>query len=339
MNGSLPLGQCSSHVDIGLSLFCTEPATTVLFDGVIPTLTGLDGDMWASQLLTLETTSTADNTATVLLNFATAPTSAQVERVEIVMFHCPQWGISTQEIVINSFPDAQSFSSTIAFESCDSLVRVCTNVQAVGPQLLTINFIQHFGSSWVHLAEVTVYNDSSICPPVAIVDATTPPPPPAATTCTYDILPPVIAAVATALLATVIFVLLQVVVCKCCLKLKGESAGEEDQYEQMNGSTCLQQGIRRTGTSADEQEYEQMERYEGGVATSEEDGYVEVGSGDPNYVQIGSEDPNYVEVGLAGANQLEENEAYNGRNELEKIAGGNIFQVQNNIAYAVSSIQ
>ncbi len=35
---------------------CREPTTSVLQDGIIPTLTGLDGNMWASQLLTINTT-------------------------------------------------------------------------------------------------------------------------------------------------------------------------------------------------------------------------------------------------------------------------------------------
>ncbi len=34
---------------------CREPTTSVLQDGIIPTLTGLDGDLWASQLLTINT--------------------------------------------------------------------------------------------------------------------------------------------------------------------------------------------------------------------------------------------------------------------------------------------
>ena len=33
---------------------CEASTSSVLFDGNIPTLTGLDGDMWASQLLTLQ---------------------------------------------------------------------------------------------------------------------------------------------------------------------------------------------------------------------------------------------------------------------------------------------
>ncbi len=35
------------------------PRSSVLFDDVTPTLTGLDGDMWATQLLTLNTSTSS----------------------------------------------------------------------------------------------------------------------------------------------------------------------------------------------------------------------------------------------------------------------------------------
>ena len=55
MNGSSSTGNCSNvatSTHSGQSR-CDTPTSSVLFDGNIPTLTGLDGDMWASQLLTL----------------------------------------------------------------------------------------------------------------------------------------------------------------------------------------------------------------------------------------------------------------------------------------------
>ena len=60
MSGSSVTGHCSSVSSTRVRSTCTDPTSSVLFDGVIPTLTGLDGDMWASQLLTctLQTTAT-----------------------------------------------------------------------------------------------------------------------------------------------------------------------------------------------------------------------------------------------------------------------------------------
>ncbi len=55
-------GHCSDVSDSGR--VCNTPRSSVLFDG-IPTLTGLDGNMWATQLLTLNT-STSSSTSDVL---------------------------------------------------------------------------------------------------------------------------------------------------------------------------------------------------------------------------------------------------------------------------------
>ena len=54
MNGSSATGHCSSVTTGDGMTTCTQPTTSVLFDGNIPALTGLDGDMWASQLLILK---------------------------------------------------------------------------------------------------------------------------------------------------------------------------------------------------------------------------------------------------------------------------------------------
>ena len=48
VSGSSDTGNCSSVNSTGVMSTCTNPTSSVLFDGVIPTLTGLDGDMWAS---------------------------------------------------------------------------------------------------------------------------------------------------------------------------------------------------------------------------------------------------------------------------------------------------
>ena len=67
------------------------PLSSVLFVG-IPTLTGLEGDMWASQLLTLNTSTSS---ASITFDF-TNPTDRNgptnytgVSVIEIVMFNCP----------------------------------------------------------------------------------------------------------------------------------------------------------------------------------------------------------------------------------------------------------
>ena len=53
MNGSLAAGNCSDIIlYAGSVTVCRQPASSVLFDGKIRTLTGLSDNMWANQLFT-----------------------------------------------------------------------------------------------------------------------------------------------------------------------------------------------------------------------------------------------------------------------------------------------
>ena len=100
VNGSSATGHCSSvATGQGSSrgqIKCYTPTGSVLFDGNIPTLTGLDGDKWASQLLTLR------GDTPLFFDFTGTPGYAGVERVELTMFNCPEWGISVQQIGLYS---------------------------------------------------------------------------------------------------------------------------------------------------------------------------------------------------------------------------------------------
>ena len=87
----------------GGSFNCTDPTSSVLFDGHIPTLTGLDGDMWASQLLTM---SPLASTTEITFDFTG---TVRVDRVEVVMFNCPQWGIGVHNIAAQNEQRCQSF--------------------------------------------------------------------------------------------------------------------------------------------------------------------------------------------------------------------------------------
>ncbi len=73
VNGSSEDGNCTL---VGTRI-CNEPNSSVLQDGIIPTLTGLDGDMWASQLLTINSTST------ITFDFQATRDYVGVERVDV----------------------------------------------------------------------------------------------------------------------------------------------------------------------------------------------------------------------------------------------------------------
>ena len=91
VNGSSATGNCSiANYANGT---CNDPASSVLFDGHIPTLTGLDGDMWASQLLTIQ-----ESNVLILFDFTDTPNYTGVEAVEVVAFSCLEWEITARDI-------------------------------------------------------------------------------------------------------------------------------------------------------------------------------------------------------------------------------------------------
>ena len=132
MNGSSKDGGCATFLPSSGQSECLDPTSSVLFDGNIPTLTGLDGDMWASQLLPLQSHNGASQG--IVSAFTNTPNYEGVERVELVMFNCPEWGIEVQNIRLlagTSAPASRSVVGTFSpnITSCDSLVRVCTHVK------------------------------------------------------------------------------------------------------------------------------------------------------------------------------------------------------------------
>ena len=166
VNGSSSTGRCSSYIISNSRQNCLIPTSSVLFDGNVPTLTGLDGDMWASQLLTINTTA---NTASITFDFTDTPDYTGVGRVEVVMFNCPDWGISVRTIQLFSATSpsrSRTFVTNIspATTSCDSLVRVCISGLIVSLRpIITLVFTLPLTSNWVHLAEVTFYASDSTC--------------------------------------------------------------------------------------------------------------------------------------------------------------------------------
>ena len=186
MNGSSATGNCFSVTTTfsdGPSR-CDAPASSVLFDGNIPTLTGLDGDMWADQLLTLSTTNQVRRDIT--FDFIATPGFIGVVRVQLVIFNCPERGISVQTVRLLTASSLSGDRSVVGtfnvpnITSCDSLVRICIS-QNIEQPVIALEFIPSPGSNWTHLAEVTFYGSGS-CPPDTITtasppDTTTPPQP------------------------------------------------------------------------------------------------------------------------------------------------------------------
>ncbi len=97
--GSFATGHCSDVSNSGR--VCNTPRSSVLFDGT-PTLTGLDGDMWATQLLTLNTSTSTS----ITLDFNGLDNYVGVGTIEVVMFSCSMRGIGINSISIRTSDDS-----------------------------------------------------------------------------------------------------------------------------------------------------------------------------------------------------------------------------------------
>ena len=108
-NGSSATGGCSSdapHLDYYYR--CATPTSSVLFDGVIPTLTALDGNTWARQLLVLGRPIIEHGVFNFDFNFDNT-LYAGVGQVEVVIFNCLEWNIVVRKIHVE-VPSHQSYN-------------------------------------------------------------------------------------------------------------------------------------------------------------------------------------------------------------------------------------
>ena len=174
VNGSSSTGHCSSFDDANQG--CLDPTSSVLFDGQIPSLSesDLSGDTWASRLLTLSYSNKINVPysyifVSVCFGCDGDPFPEFGLRAEFVMFNCPEWGISVQNIVQQ---DSDSFNLDLqsglspGITSCDSLVSVCTRLRSTGALgIVHLYFLSFDEPSHIHLAELRFYNDSDACPP------------------------------------------------------------------------------------------------------------------------------------------------------------------------------
>ena len=169
-SGSSETGRCSNVSDSGR--VCNAPRSSVLFDG-IPTLTGLEGDMWASQLLALNTSTSS---ASITFDFTNptdrnGPTSyTGVEVIEVVMFNCPAIEIGTNNVQVSA--NGQVADNIVVSGSCDYLVRGCSTAVSLFPSslLITLSFSQTYPH--LYIAEITFYSRHlHQCSPVGPLNA------------------------------------------------------------------------------------------------------------------------------------------------------------------------
>ena len=178
MNGSLAAGNCSDISIAGSATVCRQPASSFLFDGKTPTLTGLSDNMWASQLFTA---AAVDGGRSILLTFEfDSPEYTGVWGVEVTMFNCPDWGLAVQSIRLqNSGGESVLSSSRVLNSSCTSLVTVmlCSQSRFTSSESRLLFDLQP-NSDRVYIAELTFFPTVAICEtadrPFPLEDTTVP---------------------------------------------------------------------------------------------------------------------------------------------------------------------
>ena len=150
------------------------PTNSFLYDGVIPTLTWLDGSEWASRLLTLNTSAASTR---ITFNFPNTSAYGGVESVRVVMFNCPQWGIGTSSINILGTDGFLGHIIPAMPTSCDSLVSMCTTDISTSLRIISLQFNLADNSDLVYIAEVAFFGHAGrMCEPDAILNPPTTPP-------------------------------------------------------------------------------------------------------------------------------------------------------------------
>lgn len=173
VNGSSGTGGCSSisAPNLDATSTCNTPSSSFLFDDQIPTLTELDGDTWADQLMVMGYPEYGSSSSFQINSYISY---ASVGRVEVTVFSCPQWRIGVNYIGISystssSRSASYSYIPGVSFSvfSCDSLVRVCIPVSFYARKI-RVNF-GGYGHTGMHIAEIAFYASSSPCPAFTIV--------------------------------------------------------------------------------------------------------------------------------------------------------------------------
>ena len=155
--------------------------TSVLNDGIIPTLSGVSDDQsqWAAQLFTMG----RPMAGRIILSFEVEHTNH--DRVELTVFNCPGRSINTPVVnvyVDTSFRPASANSNSTLTNmvtnqsllnmSCDHLIKFCVDFNSgVSSPYFNLEFPYQMNSNseFVFLGEVTFLSDSIDCGPPELI--------------------------------------------------------------------------------------------------------------------------------------------------------------------------
>ena len=154
---------------------CNDPASSILFDGHVPTLTGLDGDTWASQLMIIHRPQYGQYSFTINFDFSSTPGSTEIGKVEVTLFNCLQWGIGVNYFRIYTRTYTYVYPTV---SSCDSLMKFCVEVDTARYGHIRQIYFHRYINNYIHrvyVAEIAFYNYStSPCPFMTIIPGAPP---------------------------------------------------------------------------------------------------------------------------------------------------------------------
>ncbi len=158
IHGSSESGHCSNiSVTMDGGQVCNSPQSSVLFDGVISSLTGRNNNTcWASQLLVLGLG------GTITFEFSPPGSGAlnNITAFEIIMLNCPQEQMGAPVSVRLEF-GSSTRNVRIDQLSCDHLIRVCDSFSPITANTITLSLLvssTRIIPAGYYLAEVSFYN-------------------------------------------------------------------------------------------------------------------------------------------------------------------------------------
>ena len=159
VNGSSENGNCSSTtVNTDGIQVCNTPETSVLFDGVIPSLSDINTNMcWANQLLVLDVASS------ITFEFSQPSIGTfNTQGLEIVMINCPSENIGADTVRLY---EGRHFRKFPNFDmSCDRLIRGCGSFQSITSTTIPLTFVVgDIVTSYVFIAEISFYQRAIDC--------------------------------------------------------------------------------------------------------------------------------------------------------------------------------
>ena len=143
-------------------------------DGNIPTLTGLDGDTWASQLMILHQPQFGRYSFDINFDFSVIPGNMEIGRVEVTLFNCAEWGAVIRYFRLYNYIGHIITTVYPSVSSCDSLQKLCVPVSTSSSTIRRLYFSRYSGLHRVHIAEIAFYNNSSPCPYSTIIPGNPP---------------------------------------------------------------------------------------------------------------------------------------------------------------------